>query len=80
MGQLLRFPDVRGPGGDLRPRANITTKAARRWPAVDGRGSLEPASVSLFRSARVRRYAVMFVAFIIVIWAVRFVFAPIPQM
>ena len=80
MGQLLRFPYVRGPGGKLRPRADITTKAARRWPAVGGRGWLEPVSVSSFQLARVRRYAVMFVAFLIVIWAVRFVFAPIPQM
>ena len=36
--------------------------------------------MSMFRSARVRRYAVMFVAVIVVVWAVRFVFAPIPQM
>jgi hypothetical protein len=34
----------------------------------------------MFRSARARRYAVMFVAVIVVVWAVRFVFAPIPQM
>jgi hypothetical protein len=58
----------------------ITTIAARRRPAVDGRGSQESDSVYLVRSARVRRFAVMFVALIIVVWAIRFVFAPIPPM
>jgi t-SNARE complex subunit (syntaxin) len=58
----------------------MTTEADRRGPAVDGDGSLESASVYRFRSARVRRFAVMFVALVVVIWAVRFVFAPIPPM
>lgn len=80
MGELLRFPPTRGPGGRLRPREDMTTTAARRWPAVDDDGSLESASVSVFRSARARRIAVMVVALVIVVWAVRFVFAPIPQM
>jgi len=80
MRQLRRNPFTCVPGGGLRSRADMSTVAGRRGPAVDGRGSLEPDSVSLIRSARVRRYAVMFVAVIIVVWAVRFVFAPIPQM
>jgi hypothetical protein len=58
----------------------MSTATSRRGPAVDGDGSLEPDSVSIFRSARTRRYAVMVVALIIVVWAVRFVTAPIPQM
>jgi hypothetical protein len=80
MGQLLRFPSERGPGGALRPREDMSSAAARRGPAVDDDDSQESASVSWFRSARARRYAVMFVAVIVVVWAVRFVFAPIPQM
>jgi hypothetical protein len=58
----------------------MSTTAARRWPAVADDGSSESASVYGFRSARARRFAVMVVALLIVIWAVRFVFAPIPQM
>lgn len=80
MRQLHRNPSTRGPGGGLRLVVGTTTEAARRRPAVDGRGSLESAAVSMFRSARVRRYAVIFVALIIVVWAVRFVLAPIPQL
>jgi len=79
MGQLLPFPSERSRGDRLRSREDMST-AARREPAVDGDDSQESASVSLFRSARARRYAVMFVAVIVVVWAVRFVFAPIPQM
>lgn len=79
MGQLIPFPSDRGPGDGLRPREDMSI-AARREPAVDGDDSQESASVSLFRSARARRYAVMLVAVIVVVWAVRFVFAPIPQM
>lgn len=79
MGQLLPFPSDRSSGGGLRPREDMST-AARREPVVDGDVSQESASVSLFRSARARRYAVMFVAVIVVVWAVRFVFAPIPEM
>ncbi len=80
MGELLQFPPTRVSGGGLRPREGMSTSAARRWPAVDGDGSLESASVSKFRSARTRRFAVMVVALIIVVWAVRFVVAPMPQM
>jgi len=58
----------------------MTAEADRRGPDVDGDGSLESASVSKFRSARMRRFAVMFVALVVIIWAVRFVFAPIPEM
>jgi t-SNARE complex subunit (syntaxin) len=58
----------------------MTAQADRRGPAVDGDGSLESASVYWSRSARVRRFAVLFVALVVVIWAVRFVFAPIPRM
>jgi t-SNARE complex subunit (syntaxin) len=58
----------------------MSTAASRRGPAVESDGSLESASVSMFRSARARRYAVMVVALIIVVWAVRFITAPIPQM
>jgi len=58
----------------------MTAPADRRGPAVDGEGLLESDSVPWFRSARVRRFAVMFVALVVVIWAVRFVFAPIPPM
>ncbi len=82
MRELHPNPFVRVPGGRLRPRADMTAGAARRGTAVDGRGSLESASVSVstFRSARVRRFAVMFVALVVVIWAVRFIFAPIHRM
>jgi hypothetical protein len=58
----------------------MSTTAARPWPAVDSDGSSGSASVSVFRSARARRYAVMVVALVIVVWAVRFVFAPVHQM
>ena len=58
----------------------MTAEADRRGPDVDGDGSLESASVSKSRSARMRRFAVMFVALVVIIWAVRFVFAPIPEM
>ena len=80
MRQLHRSPSTRGSGGDLRLIVDTTTEAARRRPAVDGRGSLESDYVSKFRSARVRRYAVIIVALAIVLWAVRFVVAPIPQL
>jgi hypothetical protein len=80
MGKLRRNPLVCIPGGRLRPRAEVTTAAARCWPAVDGRDSLESGSVSLVRSARVRRYAVMLVALVVVVWAVRFVLTPFPRM
>ena len=63
-------------------RAGTIADAVRRNPTVGGRGALESASVSesMIRSARVRRYAVMLVALVVVVWAVRFVFAPIPRM
>ena len=57
----------------------MNNDADRRRPAVDGRDSLESGSVSLVRSARVRRWAVLLVALVVVVWAVRFVFAPIPR-
>ena len=79
MRQLPRNPFIREPGEGPGPRLDITTEAARRRAAVVGRGSLESVSVTTFRSARTRRYAVMFVALVIVIWAVRFVLAPIPR-
>ena len=80
MGELLRFPSPREPGGRLQPRADMTAQADRRGPTVDGDGSLESGSVHWIRSARVRRFAVMLLALVVVIWAVRFVFAPIPPM
>jgi t-SNARE complex subunit (syntaxin) len=57
-----------------------STDAHRRRAAVEELGEQESESVYWVRSARVRRFAVISVALIIVVWAVRFIFAPIPPM
>ena len=72
---------ARRAGGGLRPRAESSHGIARRRPPSVRAVPLECESVSTFRSARVRRYAVMTVALIVVALAIRFVFlAPIPRM
>ncbi len=80
MRQLHRNPSTRGSGGGLRLLVGTTPEAERRRPDVDGVGEMESASVSWVRSTRVRRYAVILVALIVVVWAVRFVFGPIPDL
>jgi len=51
---------------------------ARRKPAVVRAVPLEFDSVSTLRSARVRRYAVLAIAVVIVLLAIRFILSPIP--
>ena len=83
MRKLRPNPFVCIPGGRLRLSANMTAEAIRRGAAFDGSGAVESASVlvSTCRSAGARRFAVMGVALVVVIWAVRFIFfAPIPKM
>jgi hypothetical protein len=80
MRELRRVPSVRGGGGGLRPRAELNRGIPRRRPAVVRAVELESESVSNLRSARVRRYAVLTVALIIVVLAIRFVFSPLPHL
>ena len=70
---------VRRVGGGLPPGADEERGVVRRGRAVVRAVALESEPVSVLRSAKVRRFAVLIVAVITVIMAIRFVFSPIPH-
>jgi hypothetical protein len=57
-----------------------SSDADRRRAAAEERRVQESESVYWVRSARVRRFAVMSAALVIIVWAIRFILAPIPPM
>ena len=73
MRELHRHPSVRGVGGGLRGGADRKHGVVR---AV----ALESEPVSVSRSAKVRQFAVLIVAALIVVMAIRFIFSPIARL